>query len=61
MSQCPNMNHSKINVQVRFCSMCGKVVNSRVIKKTCSPEKHAKSRKDRNRFCIDCGANLTLG
>lgn len=61
MSRCPNMNHTKINVQVRFCSMCGEVVNSRVLKKTCSDEKHVKSRRDRNRFCIDCGLALTKG
>lgn len=61
MNQCPNMNHSKINVQVRYCSMCGEVVNNQVIKKTCSSEKHAKSRKDRNCFCIDCGEKLAKG
>lgn len=59
MDKCQNMNHSKINVQVRFCPMCGEVVNGRVTIKECDSEKHAKSRRERNRFCIDCGKNLT--
>jgi len=57
--KCPNMNHSKINVLVRFCSMCGETVNGRLTKQPCSPEKHARARKERSRYCADCGKPLS--
>ncbi len=45
--RCPNFNHGRPNAPVRFCSMCGNVVNNRIPEKECSEEKHAKSRRER--------------
>ena len=57
--KCSNMNHSKINVLVRFCSMCGEIVNGRVTVKNCSLEKHSRARRERSRYCTDCGKPLS--
>jgi len=56
--RCPNFNHGRPNAGVRCCPMCGKVVNSKIPKKVCSEEKHAKSRRERNAYCVDCGEHL---
>ncbi len=59
--RCPNFNHARTNPPVRFCSMCGEVMNSRIPMKVCSEEKHAKGRRERNKFCVDCGEQLIQG
>jgi len=41
--------------------MCGDVVNRNIPIKNCSEEEHAKKRKDRNKYCIDCGKQLIQG
>ena len=56
--RCPNYNHGRANAPVRFCPMCGDVVNEKIPIKTCSEEKHAKSRRERNKYCVDCGEQL---
>gem|GEM_PF-5443841 len=28
--RCPNFNHGRPNAPVRFCSMCGEVVNNKI-------------------------------
>ena len=58
---CPNFNHSRSNAPVRACPMCGEVVNGAIPIKNCSEEEHAKQRKDRNNYCIDCGKQLIQG
>ena len=57
--KCQNMNHSKMNVQVRHCSMCGDVVNKNISKKYCVDGEHFRRRKERNRYCVDCGKLLS--
>ncbi len=57
-NNCPNLNHSKTNVQLRFCPMCGGVVNVNITIKECSEEEHAKRRRDINNYCVDCGEQL---
>ncbi len=57
-SHCPNFNHRRQNVTVRFCSMCGEVVNNGIPAKVCSEDYHAKSRRDRDTYCVDCGERL---
>lgn len=56
--RCMNNNHSRSNVPVRFCPDCGEVVGKSVAVKTCSSETHARRRKDRNKYCVDCGGTL---
>ncbi len=38
--------------------MCGEVVNSGIPLKRCDEAKHAKERRERNVFCMDCGTRL---
>jgi hypothetical protein len=56
--RCTNQNHSKMNVTVRFCAACGEIVNKNVKIRECSDEEHARSRKERNHYCINCGKDL---
>lgn len=56
--RCRNLNHSKMNVSVRFCSACGEIVNRNVQQKSCDSELHSKRRKSRDGYCVDCGKDL---
>ncbi|MCP5007972.1 MAG: hypothetical protein GY941_29165 [Planctomycetes bacterium] len=56
--RCENYNHSRLNVTVHACPLCGEVVNGDIPVKDCSDAEHAKMRKERNKFCIDCGKQL---
>ena len=56
--KCPNFNHGRLNVPVRHCPACGDVVNKNIAPEKCSKEKHAKSRRSRDKFCVDCGKQL---
>ena len=58
---CMNRNHGNPRAQVRFCSMCGEVVNQNIPVKRCPKEKHDKSRMQRTRYCMDCGEQLVMG
>ncbi len=58
---CPNLNHGRRNAPVRFCPMCGEVVNENIPIKKCTEEEHAKSRRERNKYCLDCGEQLIQG
>ena len=60
-NNCLNFNHGRVNAPVRACSMCGDVVNGTIPTKNCSEEEHAKKRKDRSKYCVDCGKQLTQG
>jgi len=57
-SICPNLNHSRTDAPVRYCPMCGKVVNKYRPIKTCTQEEHAKSLRKRTRYCMHCGDQL---
>jgi len=56
--RCLNYNHGRPNVPVRFCCMCGEVVNKNISAEVCSEEKHTKEQSKGNRYCVDCGEQL---
>lgn len=56
---CRNFNHGRPNAPVHFCSMCGEVVNKNISVEACSEEKHVRKRRERNKYCVDCGEQLT--
>jgi predicted RNA-binding Zn-ribbon protein involved in translation (DUF1610 family) len=56
--RCHNDNHGRAVVTVRFCPNCGAVVNERILAKRCPPEKHARMRRSRSTYCVDCGQGL---
>ena len=58
VKKCPNFNHGRLNVPVHFCPDCGKVVNNAIPIKKCTDEKHAISRRERKKYCVDCGEKL---
>jgi hypothetical protein len=58
---CPNMNHSHLSAPVRFCSLCGGIVNQNIHIRRCDKEKHDKSRLQRTKYCVDCGEQLVMG
>ena len=58
INSCTNFNHGRVNAPVRVCPMCGDVVNKNISIKNCSEKEHAKRRKDRSKYCLDCGKQL---
>ena len=56
--RCPNFNHGHANVAVRYCPNCGEVVNESIPMKNCGQEAHAKRRRNRQDYCVDCGEQL---
>lgn len=58
MGNCSNLNHSKMNVTVKYCPGCGEVVSKTVQSKSCNESVHSKRRKERNKYCVDCGDKL---
>ena len=58
VKKCPNFNHGRPNAPVRFCPVCGKVVNQDIPIKRCTKEEHARRRRERNKYCMDCGEQL---
>ncbi len=58
---CDNYNHKRLRVPVRSCPSCGQIVNQDLPHKKCSPDEHAKKRRDRSHFCVDCGEQLIQG
>ncbi len=60
-ASCPNLNHRRRDAPVRFCPMCGEVVNKDVPIKRCTHEEHARRRCERNRYCLHCGKQLIQG
>ncbi len=55
---CTNLNHRRTESPVRFCPQCGTVVNARITSRQCSEGNHARSRRNQNLFCVDCGDTL---
>lgn len=58
MTNCGNLNHNKMNVNVRFCVTCGEIVNRNIKVRRCSDAVHSQSRKTGSIFCTDCGKKL---
>jgi hypothetical protein len=56
--RCPNDNHGRAIVTVRFCPNCGVVVNQNILAMQCAIDKHAKMRRSRSIYCVDCGQGL---
>ena len=52
-SRCLNFKNRRKNAPVRYCSMCGEVVNKNIAAKQCSEEGHAKQRRSQNKYCVD--------
>ena len=59
--KCPNFNHGRSNAPVRFCPMCGEVVNEDIPIGKCNEDEHAKRRRERMKFCVHCGEQLIQG
>jgi rRNA maturation protein Nop10 len=59
-NRCRNANHSRKDPPVRSCPMCGDVVNKNIPNRNCSEEEHAKSRRNRNKYCVNCEEQLIL-
>ena len=57
-SKCQNYNHGSPNAPVRFCTMCGEVVNEAIRMRKCSEQEHATKRRQRTKYCMDCGEQL---
>lgn len=60
-TSCPNLNHRRSDAPVRFCPMCGEVVNENIHVRKCTEEEHARSRRERNKYCLRCGEQLIRG
>ena len=56
--RCPNDNHGRMVVTVRCCPNCGEIVNANIHARKCVADSHAKMRRSRHSFCMDCGAGL---
>ncbi len=59
--KCPNLNHSRSNVPVRFCPTCGEVVNADIPIRECKEDEHAIRRRERSMYCWICGKQLKEG
>jgi len=56
--KCLNANHWRLNPPVRYCPICGEVVNEKISKVKCTEDKHARERLGRSKYCVDCGQQL---
>ena len=45
-------------VRIRFCPSCGEVLNKNIVSRKCPEDTHAKMRRSRNSYCMDCGTGL---
>ena len=60
LKRCPNFNHRRANAPVRFCPLCGAVVNEAILIRECSKESHAISRRGGTKYCVHCGEQLIV-
>ncbi len=60
-AHCPNYNHGRKNVAVRYCPNCGDLLNENIAVQECSVEAHEKRREYQNKYCFDCGEQLIGG
>ena len=58
---CPNFNHRRTSVPVRCYPQCGEVVNGEIRIRQCDKEEHAIKRRNRQKYCVDCGEPLARG
>jgi hypothetical protein len=58
--RCPNDNHGRSVVTVRFCSHCGELVNGVIRTRICASESHAQMRRSQYAYCVHCGERLAL-
>jgi len=56
--RCLSRNHGRKDAPVRFCPICGEVVNEDIPIKKCSEERHAEKRRQGTKYCVDCGKQL---
>jgi rRNA maturation protein Nop10 len=56
--RCPNDNHGRMVVRIRFCPSCGQVLNDKIASRKCPADAHAKMRRSRSTYCMDCGEGL---
>ena len=57
---CDNMNHRRTNSPVAHCPQCGRVVNDRIGRGHCDPQRHAEARRRQCEYCVDCGQHLIV-
>jgi len=55
---CANDNHGRSVVTIRVCPNCGVVLNANIAAVRCPEHSHARARRSRNTFCVDCGDRL---
>ena len=56
--RCPNDNHGRMVVRIRFCPSCGEVLNKSIVSRKCPEDTHTRMRRSRNSYCMDCGTGL---
>ncbi len=56
--KCSNFNHGRPNAPVRFCPVCGEVVNEDIPIRKCEAEEHTGRRRERSKYCVDYGKQL---
>lgn len=55
--KCENLNHKLHDVKIKHCIDCGEQFSA-LKTVSCNDIIHAQKRKQRNKFCSDCGVNL---
>jgi len=55
---CANDNHGRVVVTVRCCPNCGEIVNASILPRVCPEEDHARARRGRSTYCVNCGGHL---
>jgi hypothetical protein len=56
--RCFNDNHGRMVIRVRFCPACGEVLNQAIAARKCAADTHARMRRSRSTYCMDCGSLL---
>lgn len=59
--RCANDNHGRAIVKIRCCPDCGGIVNKKIGIRSCPDEEHARARRVRYVFCVNCGEPLMAG
>ncbi|MGE3974538.1 MAG: hypothetical protein AB7F59_08440 [Bdellovibrionales bacterium] len=55
--RCPNMNHGRMNVNIKYCPSCGESMNPSA-PGSCNAHTHADLLKNRYIYCTNCGKKL---
>lgn len=58
---CSNLNHRITNAPVRYCPMCGEIVNNNIPTCECPAEDHAKKRRERKSIVLIAASRLFRG